>query len=50
LHYILRQFLVSKGKSKQKNFMKEINIYLFVTECKKMYLCIPKLKIFHSDE
>lgn len=26
--------------------MKEINIYLFVVECKKMYLCIPKLKIF----
>ena len=26
--------------------MKEINIYLFVVEYKKMYLCIPKLKIF----
>ena len=26
--------------------MKEINIYLFVVECKKMYLCIPKIKIF----
>ena len=35
----------SKRKSKQKNFMKEINIYLFAVESKKDVTLHSKIKI-----
>lgn len=40
----------SKRKSKQKNFMKEINIYLFAAESKKDVTLQSKNKNYHSYE
>lgn len=40
----------SKRKSKQKNFMKEINIYLFAVESKKDVTLQSKNKNYHSYE